>query len=82
MDTSALLAALIAEHEHHRLARPHLRPDAPIPAIDAAFREGRSLLQPLDAQGIHVARADRPDSSESGLQRSEGDPTTEADRQA
>jgi len=33
MDTSALIAALIAEHEHHRLARPHLRPDAPIPAI-------------------------------------------------
>ncbi len=33
MDTSALVAALIAEHEHHSLARPHLRPDLRLPAI-------------------------------------------------
>lgn len=33
MDTSALVAALVGDHEHHALARPHLRPDAPITAI-------------------------------------------------
>jgi predicted nucleic acid-binding protein len=33
IDTSALVAALIAEHEHHRLVRPRLRPDWQIPAI-------------------------------------------------
>lgn len=33
MDTSALLAALIEDHEHHRLARPHLHADVPLSAI-------------------------------------------------
>ncbi|MGQ0850114.1 MAG: type II toxin-antitoxin system VapC family toxin [Actinomycetota bacterium] len=33
MDSSALLAALIAEHEHHTLVRPHLRAAASLPAI-------------------------------------------------
>ncbi|MGQ0632515.1 MAG: PIN domain-containing protein [Sporichthyaceae bacterium] len=33
MDTSALVAALISGHQHHALARPHLRADAAIPAI-------------------------------------------------
>lgn len=33
MDTSALVAAVIADHEHHRLARPHLRADGALPAI-------------------------------------------------
>lgn len=33
MDTSALVAALVAEHEHHELARDHLRPDGRIAAI-------------------------------------------------
>lgn len=36
MDTSALVAALIADHEHHELARPHLRADQPLPAIVVA----------------------------------------------
>jgi len=33
MDTSALVAALVADHEHHQLARAHLRPDMPVGAI-------------------------------------------------
>ena len=33
MDTSALVAALIADHEHHSLARPHLRAATALPAI-------------------------------------------------
>lgn len=33
MDTSALIAALVADHEHHALARPHLHADEPLPAI-------------------------------------------------
>lgn len=33
MDTSVLVAALIGEHEHHELARAHLRPGAPVSAI-------------------------------------------------
>lgn len=33
MDTSALVAALVADHEHHRRARPHLRLDLRLPVI-------------------------------------------------
>lgn len=33
MDTSALLAALVADHEHHALARPHLANTSAISAI-------------------------------------------------
>lgn len=33
MDTTALVAALVADHEHHAVARAHLRPDAPMAAI-------------------------------------------------
>ncbi|MGQ0742750.1 MAG: type II toxin-antitoxin system VapC family toxin [Acidimicrobiales bacterium] len=33
MDTSALVAALVGEHQHHHLARPHLRADGRLPAI-------------------------------------------------
>ncbi|MDN5861661.1 MAG: PIN domain-containing protein, partial [Pseudonocardia sp.] len=33
MDTSALVASLVGDHEHHRLARPHLRVDRALPAI-------------------------------------------------
>lgn len=33
MDTSALVAALVADHEHHGLARPHLHADSALPAI-------------------------------------------------
>jgi predicted nucleic acid-binding protein len=33
MDTSALVAALVGDHEHHLAARAHLRPGVPIAAI-------------------------------------------------
>lgn len=33
IDTSAMLAGLLTQHEHHALARPHLPKDGPIPAI-------------------------------------------------
>ena len=33
IDTSALLAALIGDHEHHQLARPHLAAGTRVPAI-------------------------------------------------
>jgi predicted nucleic acid-binding protein len=33
IDTSAMVAALVAGHEHHTLARPHLSPDTRVPAI-------------------------------------------------
>lgn len=33
MDTSAMVAALIEDHEHHVLARPHLAASPRIPAI-------------------------------------------------
>lgn len=33
MDTSALVAALVSDHEHHALARLHLHADRAIPAI-------------------------------------------------
>ena len=33
MDTSALVAALIEDHEHHALSRPHLKTGIRLPAI-------------------------------------------------
>jgi len=33
IDTSAMLAALMTQHEHHGLARPHLPKEGPVPAI-------------------------------------------------
>jgi predicted nucleic acid-binding protein len=33
IDTSAMIAALVADHEHHGLARPHLRADVHVAAI-------------------------------------------------
>lgn len=33
MDTSALVAALVADHEHHGIARSHLQVGAALPAI-------------------------------------------------
>lgn len=55
MDTSALVAALIADHEHHALARPHLRPENPISAIVLA--ETFSQLRRTFAQPAHTATA-------------------------
>lgn len=36
IDTSVMLAALLAQHEFHDLARPHLHLDRPVPAITLA----------------------------------------------
>lgn len=36
MDTSALVAGLVADHQHHRRARRHLRADGSVPAIVVA----------------------------------------------
>lgn len=33
MDTSALIAALISDHEHHSISRPHLSANLRLPAI-------------------------------------------------
>jgi predicted nucleic acid-binding protein len=52
MDTSALLAALVGDHEHHRIARAHLRPDAPIAGIvlaEAFSQLRRTFGQPAPA---------------------------------
>lgn len=51
IDTSALVAALIADHEHHPLARPQLGPDLIVPAIVLAetFAQlRRTFRQPAD----------------------------------
>lgn len=63
IDTSALVAALVADHDHHAVARTHLRRDGAIPAIvlAATFSELRrtfgqtagaaaSLLHPWTAR--------------------------------
>lgn len=55
MDTSALVAALIAEHEHHKLARPHLRADGRIPAIVLA--ETFAQLRRTFGQSAAIAAA-------------------------
>ena len=36
IDTSAMVAALVEDHEHHAIARPHLRPETTVPAIVVA----------------------------------------------
>ena len=33
IDTSTMVAALLTQHEHHAVARPHLPGDGPVPAI-------------------------------------------------
>lgn len=51
MDTSALVAALVADHEHHALARPHLKRGRPLAAIVLAetFAQlRRTFGQPAD----------------------------------
>lgn len=55
MDTSTLVAALVADHEHHRLARGHLRADRPIPAIVLA--ETFAQLRRTFGQPTHAATA-------------------------
>lgn len=53
MDTSALVAALVADHEHHQLARAHLRGDEPIAAIVLA--ETFAQLRRTFGQPAHAA---------------------------
>lgn len=53
MDTSALVAALVADHEHHALARPHLRPESQISSIVLA--ETFSQLRRTFGQPAHAA---------------------------
>lgn len=55
IDTSALVAALVSEHEYHRLARRHLGAAVSIPAIVVA--ETFSQLRRTFGQPARVAAA-------------------------
>lgn len=55
IDTSVLVAALIASHEFHFLARPHLRAKTRVPAIVLA--ETYAQLRRTFAQPAEVATA-------------------------
>lgn len=55
IDTSALLAALVADHEHHHHARPHLRRITHVPAIVLA--ETFSQLRRTFGQPADIAAA-------------------------
>lgn len=55
IDTSALVAALFAEHEHHAIARSRLRHDLRIPALVLA--ESYSQIRRTFAQPAEVAAA-------------------------
>lgn len=64
MDTSALVAALVADHEHHGLSRQHLHRDTRLPAITLAetFSQlRRTFGQPAAAAAalLHPWAADR-----------------------
>lgn len=53
IDTSALVAALISGHEHHAVARPHLRAETRVPAIVIA--ETFAQLRRTFAQPVAIA---------------------------
>jgi predicted nucleic acid-binding protein len=53
MDTSAFVAALVERHEHHDLARPHLRADMSLSVIVVA--ETYSVLRRVFGQSARVA---------------------------
>lgn len=58
IDTSAMVAALVSDHEHHLLARPHLTTSAQIPAIVLAETYAqlrRTFAQPAEAATALVA---------------------------
>jgi len=66
IDTSAFVAALLADHEHHALARPNLRPDSAVPAIVLAETYAqlrRTFRQPAEV----VAAVLRPWTSNRSL---------------
>jgi len=67
MDTSALIAALVADHEHHSICRPYLSVDLQLPAIVLAetFAQLRrtfgqpagtasAVLQPWSSRPDHI----------------------------
>jgi predicted nucleic acid-binding protein len=58
MDTSALIAALIDDHEHHAIARRHLTPDVRLPAIVLAetFSQLRRTFGQPAANAVAVLR--------------------------
>lgn len=65
IDTSALVAALVFDHEHHVVARSHLRADARIPAIvlcETYAQLRRTFRQPA-AKALALLRTwqQRPD---------------------
>jgi predicted nucleic acid-binding protein len=64
MDTSALIAALVADHEHHSISRPHLSVDLQLPAIVLAetFAQLRRTFGQTAATASTVLRpwASRP----------------------
>lgn len=58
IDTSAMVAALVSNHEHHALARPHLTATARIPAIVLAETYAqlrRTFAQPAEAAATLLA---------------------------
>lgn len=58
IDTSAMVAALVASHEHHAIARAHLAVGTRIPAIVLAetyWQLRRTLGQPASAAAALVA---------------------------
>jgi len=58
MDTSALIAALVADHEHHSISRPHLSVNLRLPAIVLAetFGQLRRTLGQSAANATAVLR--------------------------
>jgi predicted nucleic acid-binding protein len=59
IDTSALVAALVSDHEHHELARPHLAGIRRVPAIVLAetFSQlRRTFGQPADLSARLLAQ--------------------------
>lgn len=58
MDTSALVAALIEDHEHHALSRAHLSPDVRLPAtvVAEAFSQLRRTFGQPAATAVAVLR--------------------------
>lgn len=59
IDTSALVAALVSDHEHHELARPRLAPIDRVPAIVVAetFSQlRRTFAQPAELSARLLAR--------------------------
>ena len=64
MDTSALIAALVADHEHHSICRPYLSVDLHLPAIvaESLAQLRRTFGQPAGtASAVLQPWTSRPD---------------------